>query len=54
MRIVTPAIFKGTAPFNIWFAVRFGSANGIILYAEKVGHNKFFGLSIKEGYLELR
>ena len=54
MRFITPASLKGESTVSIRLTIRPDIGNGIIIYAEKVGHNKFFGLALKDTYLELR
>ena len=54
MRFVTPAILKGNSSTSIMLTIRPDSGNGIIIYAEKVGHEKFFALTLKNASLELR
>ena len=54
MRFVTPAVLRGNGTISMWFTIRPAKSNGIIFYAEKIQHQTFFGLSLKNGYLELR
>jgi hypothetical protein len=54
MRFVTPAILKGKTTFSLRLTLRPDSGNGIVIYAEKFGRKKFFGLALKDTYLELR
>jgi hypothetical protein len=45
---------KGKTTFSLRLTLRPDSGNGIVIYAEKFGRKKFFGLALKDTYLELR